>query len=347
MLATGAEGYSEELLTCDKLNFDYRRWTLKYSSIQKSLISGNKLCDAVSGSVAILMQTSHLHDLNTVFIRPFLKALFIQSALRDWKTVLVLEKSPFFQEHQLFRSQHNRWKHERNRKQQEKDLYKKFGVKKIENGDGTTTWLGCSKQTPRCFGTIVKDVASFIHIGRWTPPCCLRNLRETTRHVLGLFEDLKIEYWLEGGSLLGAARHGDVIPWDYDVDIGMYKGDVDKIPNLKRAKEGEKIEDEKGFVWEKGREGDFYRVQFSTTNHMHVDIFPFYEKNGIMTKDTWFSSHRQDTEFQVKYLKPLERLKFIDMNVLVPNNRRELLEFKFGNGVIENPRYPNSRKVKM
>jgi len=116
---------------------------------------------------------------------------------------------------------------------------------------------------------------------------------------------------------------------------------------LKRAKEGEKIEDEKGFVWEKGREGDFYRVQFSTTNHMHVDIFPFYEKNGIMTKDTWFSSHRQDTEFQVKYLKPLERLKFIDMNVLVPNNRRELLEFKFGNGVIENPRYPNSRKVKM
>ena len=36
-------------------------------------ILGNKLCDAVSGSVAILMQTSHLHDLNTVFIRPFLK----------------------------------------------------------------------------------------------------------------------------------------------------------------------------------------------------------------------------------------------------------------------------------
>ena len=35
------------------------------------------------------------------------------------------------------------------------------------------------------------------------------------------------------------------------------------------------------------------------------------------------------------------------MNVLVPNNRREFLEFKFGNGVIENPRYPNSRKVKV
>ena len=41
---------------------------------------------------------------------------------------------------------------------------------------------------------------------------------------------------------------------------------------------------------------------------MFLDIFPFYEKNGIMTKDTWFKTHRQDTEFPVKYLQPLERM---------------------------------------
>ena len=39
-----------------------------------------------------------------------------------------------------------------------------------------------------------------------------------------------------------------------------------------------------------------------------LDIFPFYEKNGVMTKDTWFRTHRQDTEFSVKYLKPLQKL---------------------------------------
>ena len=37
-------------------------------------------------------------------------------------------------------------------------------------------------------------------------------------------------------------------------------------------------------MWEKAREGDFFRVQFSATNHLHVDIFPFYEANGVMTK---------------------------------------------------------------
>jgi hypothetical protein len=39
-----------------------------------------------------------------------------------------------------------------------------------------------------------------------------------------------------------------------------------------------------GFIWEKATEGDFYRVQYSASNHVHVDIFPFYELDGVMTK---------------------------------------------------------------
>ena len=39
-----------------------------------------------------------------------------------------------------------------------------------------------------------------------------------------------------------------------------------------------------------------------------LDIFPFYEKNGIMTKNTWFKTHRQDSEFPAHYLKPLTTL---------------------------------------
>jgi hypothetical protein len=38
------------------------------------------------------------------------------------------------------------------------------------------------------------------------------------------------------------------------------------------------------FVWEKATEGDFYRVQFSHANHMHVDIFPFFRIGDVMTK---------------------------------------------------------------
>ncbi|KFV05678.1 Fukutin-related protein, partial [Pterocles gutturalis] len=104
--------------------------------------------------------------------------------------------------------------------------------------------------------------------GRWTPPCCLRALRETARHVVGILETAGVRYWLEGGSLLGAARLGDIIPWDYDVDLGIYREDVGKCRWLAEATTAP-VEDDEGFFWEKAAEGEFYRVHYSRTNRLH------------------------------------------------------------------------------
>lgn len=329
---------SGENVHCLRVDAKLREWTLELKDEPR----GSSSCDAVRGTCVVLASSKLLFELTHPFSRPFPYALFVQTAIRHWK-VRVLNKVVFQRGRPLFLSSHSKWKHGVADRERFKMLYEDFGVKKVVPSGGTAPeWYGCNRSTVRCFGTVVNDMPEYLFAKRWTPPCCLQGLRETARHVFKTLKGAGVRYWLEGGSLLGAARTGDIIPWDYDVDVGVYGEDLDKCELLRNAAKLPAVTDD-GFVWEKAAEGDFFRVQYSQTNRLHVDIFPFFAKDGVMTKSSWIKSHRQDVEFPERYLRPLTTIRFVGVDASAPNNIREFLELKFGEGVVETLQYPDPK----
>ncbi|KAB1274312.1 Fukutin-related protein [Camelus dromedarius] len=314
---------------CLALNVSLREWTARYGPAPSA-----SRCDALEGDAVLLLRARDLFNLSAPLARPVGTGLFLQTALHGW-TMQLLECSGGQPSGHGPRALEGGARGRARRTA----LLAALGIRLVSWESGRLEWFGCSKETPRCFGTVVGDTPAYLYEERWTPPCCLRALRETARYVVGVLEAAGVRYWLGGGCCCGAARHGDIIPWDYDVDLGIYLEDVGNCEQLRGAEAGSMV-DERGFVWEKAVEGDFFRVQYSESNHLHVDLWPFYPRNGVMTKDTWLD-HRQDVEFPEHFLQPLVPLPFAGFVAQAPNNYRRFLELKFGPGVIENPEYPN------
>lgn len=63
----------------------------------------------------------------------------------------------------------------------------------------------------------------------------------TMQEIANICEQHNITYYLCGGSLLGAIRHNGFIPWDDDLDITMYRDELNKLTKILKENYSEKF----------------------------------------------------------------------------------------------------------
>ena len=139
-------------------------------------------------------------------------------------------------------------------------------------------------------------------------------------------DEHKINYWLLFGSLLGSVRHGEIIPWDDDIDIGMMDEDYNKLKLLKNElnKFGLDINNSVTLVVEKivytDTAGTFGTTRTFNDNNIFIDIFRFI-KEGDKYKYLREQTHKNwpNGWFYEDELFPLKKYKFGNNYYTGPN----------------------------
>lgn len=168
----------------------------------------------------------------------------------------------------------------------------------------------------------------------------LIKIRQILKTVDRIFNDYDITYWAECGTLLGMIRHNNVIPWDDDGDISIFKKDEQKflylIPIFKEIGYGVsewwggyKIYLLNGQNAQETRNGITYNYKYP-----FVDVFisDFHDhKNTIKYTKPELKKLWPKEFHHTKDLFPLQRYKFHDFYLWGPNNCKDYLNRAYGN----------------
>jgi phosphorylcholine metabolism protein LicD len=69
----------------------------------------------------------------------------------------------------------------------------------------------------------------------YTDSSTIEKIYKMVYEVTRLMDTHEINYWAEGGTLLGAVRHSGIIPWDEDADLQILDTDEHKIVGLGKS----------------------------------------------------------------------------------------------------------------
>lgn len=163
----------------------------------------------------------------------------------------------------------------------------------------------------------------------------MTELYETFKTLTEFLDKHRIQYWIVHGTLLGQQRHQGFIPWDDDVDIAMFKNDIDRLISLKKPlKECCNLVLYNQFDTLRVAKSGFPKYPF-------VDIFE-YRRDGDLLRPRPKEEKMFPREVhQYRDVFPLKQVKFEGFQVWAPKNSVKILKEQYSPTVYEEAKKPD------
>jgi len=152
----------------------------------------------------------------------------------------------------------------------------------------------------------------------------LRKIQLAENYLLGRIKDIcdqnGLEFFLIGGTLMGAVRHKGFIPWDNDIDIGMLRKDFLKLKDI--MEQDEEITLEFCYNYRAGLKVPKVKFRASATIFVDVFIFDYVDIGNESPERIWAESREINRQYGEK-LCYLGR-PYADEPYLRPKENREM-----------------------
>lgn len=164
----------------------------------------------------------------------------------------------------------------------------------------------------------------------------LKKALKLLERVTGCLEKNAIQYWLEGGTLLGVIRENRLLPWDNDLDISVKEEEYDRllkcIPQIiklgYRVKTKAFEKDDPPFEKEKIR---IIKVRtrrfFFFRGKVCLDIFIKFKKDDIY----YWQIKESKKSVPAQFYEDMRVWPFNGKDYFVPNAYDGYLTYRYGN----------------